>query len=54
MKLKSYIEDIDPWKKIEVPDKVKINHHEHALYKINDPNDNDWRCDGNEIFKEGC
>ena len=44
----------DPWKKIKVSKKVKISLHEHELHKNPDKEDNEWACNGIEVYEHGC
>ena len=56
MKLKSsnYVEEDKPWLKIKVPKRCKIDLHEHSLTKMPNTEDDQWACNGIEVFKTGC
>ena len=42
--------DKEPWKRLTIPDRVKIPEHEHALDKMEDYELNSWVCDAEHIF----
>ncbi len=53
LKLQStnYAEDKEPWKKIPVPNRVKISVHEHELLKMPSNQDPDWACNSMQMLK---
>ncbi|CDW81565.1 soss complex subunit b1 [Stylonychia lemnae] len=50
----SHEEDVQPWKKIEVMQRAIIKLHDHTLHKMEDLNDDEWACNGIELFEKGC
>ena len=46
--------EVKAWKAIPIPDKVKVNCHPHELHKFTDTTQDDWMCNGIEIYEGGC
>lgn len=42
------------WKRIPIPDTVKVNCHEHEIKKFTDTTQDDWMCNGINIYPKGC
>ena len=42
------------WKRIPIPDTVKVNCHEHEIKKFTDTTQDDWMCNGIQIYPKGC
>jgi hypothetical protein len=54
----SYIKEEEseqkPWLKIKVPTKVKVALHEHELHAMPNIDDDEWACNGINMFTKGC
>ena len=55
LKTQTYVQDDDkPWLKVTVGPRVKMGLHEHEIFAMPDLDDDEWACNGIEIFKTGC
>mmetsp|Transcript_33009 Transcript_33009/g.29262 ORF Transcript_33009/g.29262 Transcript_33009/m.29262 type:complete len:86 (+) Transcript_33009:65-322(+) len=45
---------MDNWKDVKVGKEVKISIHEHVLKAHEDTSNDEWCCNGIELFQTGC